>query len=59
MTKREQKYLRALVHVAQVLGYGSCTANKCEGCQYEMQEAAIVARRAAGMKVPRKKKHSS
>ena len=36
----------ALSHVCAVLGKGACRMNRCEGCQWEMGEAASTARAA-------------
>ena len=52
MTKtKEQKYYEALVSIAQVLGTGRCRANKCDGCRFDVREAAVTARRAIGWEV--------
>ena len=37
---------RALREIIAVLGSGTCSANKCEGCGAEMYEAAEIARKA-------------
>lgn len=54
---KEKKYYDALVSIAQVLGTGLCKQNKCEGCQYEMRDAAVTARRAIGWKINGPRKH--
>jgi hypothetical protein len=36
--------VEALEHISEVLGTGACRVNACEGCQYEMQDAAETAR---------------
>jgi hypothetical protein len=40
----------ALLNISQVLGTGACKANKCEGCQFEMEEAAGIARENLAVK---------
>ena len=54
--KKTEQYRRALLEVYQTLGpaAGSCKANKCEGCQVEMDEAAEVAWRALQLPKPKK-----
>lgn len=39
----------ALVGITNVLGQGTCTANKCEGYDYEMHEARDIACQALGL----------
>lgn len=47
-SKLEEHYESALDHIVAVLGPGAgdCSANKCDGCRYEMREALEVAREA-------------
>lgn len=54
---KEKEYHDALVSIAQVLGTGACKANKCDGCQLEMGQAAYEARKAIGWLRKRPKKH--
>ncbi len=54
---KEEQYHDALVYIAQVLGSGACTQNKCEGCQFEVGEAAAIAREAIGWEMPTSKEH--
>lgn len=45
---KEKRYYEALVSIAQTLGTGACSANKCQGCDWEMRDAARTAREAIG-----------
>jgi len=42
-------YREALKDITDILGTGACKANSCEGCDYEMKEAARVAREALAL----------
>lgn len=53
----EKLYYAALVSIAQILGTGRCNANKCEGCQYELEQAAFEARKAIGWLPKGRKRH--
>lgn len=44
----------ALQSISNVLADGTCSQNKCAGCQYEMQEAAELARTALGVEPSRR-----
>jgi len=52
MTRDEQieiAWLKsALGEIANVLGTGDCTIDKCEGCKYEREEARMIARETVG-----------
>lgn len=42
---QNQELQKALANIRQMLGTGACKANKCDGCQFEMEEAARIVKK--------------